>query len=167
MAMFGTTSQNPSRGPGLWRVAAMAALIGFAVVACDNEEDSGLNREALSRAYTSKPTPASLNCKKSGGILTIEKRSDGGEYGVCNFKSGLKCEQWAMFVRYCPPGGIDVSDFPSDAARYCALHGGRYHPQPWGASEPEHCELPGNVMCSVNDFYFGRCGKTVDKALGQ
>jgi uncharacterized protein len=162
----GNPLQCPSGRRGLWRVAALAALVAFAVVACDNGDDSGLDREALSRAYSSKPTPASLNCKKAGGVLTIEKRSDGGLYGVCNFKTGLKCEQWAMLVGYCRPGGIDVSDFPSDEARYCALNGGHYHPQPWGASGPESCELPGNLICSVKDFYLGRCGKTVDKILG-
>jgi len=167
MATCDISLKNASGGHGLWRVAAMAALVGFAVAACDNGDDSGLDREALSRAYAAKPTPASLNCKKSGGTLTIEKRSDGGEYGVCNFKNGLKCEQWAMLVGYCQPGGIDVSELPSDEARYCALHGGHYHPLPWGASGPENCELAGNVICSVNDFYFGRCGKTVDKTLGQ
>jgi uncharacterized protein len=167
MAKSGHFSQDSIFRPGLWRVAVLAALVGFALVACDKDDDSGLDRAALERAYSSKPNPASLNCKKAGGILTIEKRSDGGEYGVCNFKNGLKCEEWAMLVGYCPPGGVDVSELPTDAARYCVLHGGRYHPQPWGSGKSEMCELPGQVLCSVDDFYSGRCGKTVDQALGQ
>ena len=36
--------------------------------------------------------PASANCEKVGGKLVINKRGDGGEYGLCYFEENRACE---------------------------------------------------------------------------
>ncbi len=44
--------------------------------------------------------PASTHCIVSGGSLVIRKGA-GGEYGVCVFKGGRECEEWAFFRGEC------------------------------------------------------------------
>lgn len=51
--------------------------------------------------------PASTHCIEVGGSLMIKKGDDGGEYGVCSFKGGRQCEEWALFRGECPVGGIE------------------------------------------------------------
>jgi putative hemolysin len=60
------------------------------------------------------PNPASENCVKQGGTISIQKNSDGSEYGLCVFPDGKQCEEWAMQRGECPVGGIQV------AGRYTA-----------------------------------------------
>ena len=48
--------------------------------------------------------PASSHCVKSGGKLKIRKDKTGGEFGVCEFKDGSRCEEWKFFHRQCAPG---------------------------------------------------------------
>lgn len=40
--------------------------------------------------------PASVHCGRQGGRTEI-RRSEAGEYGVCVFPDGRKCEEWALF----------------------------------------------------------------------
>jgi uncharacterized protein len=48
--------------------------------------------------------PASLFCEQQGGVLEIRQDSQGGEYGLCTFKDGSLCEEWALFNGQCRPG---------------------------------------------------------------
>ncbi|MFA4876553.1 MAG: protease inhibitor I42 family protein [Methanoregula sp.] len=43
------------------------------------------------------PNPASAACVNSGGSVNIVKNADGSEYGMCMFKNGTSCEEWALF----------------------------------------------------------------------
>ena len=52
--------------------------------------------------------PASENCVTQGGTVSIQKNSDGSEYGLCIFPDGKQCEEWAMLRGECPVGGISV-----------------------------------------------------------
>ena len=54
------------------------------------------------------PNPASENCVKQGGTVSIQKNVDGSEYGLCVFPDGKQCEEWAMQRGECPVGGILV-----------------------------------------------------------
>ncbi len=47
--------------------------------------------------------PASVNCVKVGGQLEIRKEP-AGEYGVCVFSDGSRCEEWRLFRKECKPG---------------------------------------------------------------
>jgi uncharacterized protein len=40
--------------------------------------------------------PASVNCAKLGGKLVIHD-SPRGQYGMCVFKDGRTCEEWALY----------------------------------------------------------------------
>lgn len=40
--------------------------------------------------------PASVNCTKLGGRHVI-RRMPGGEIGMCVFKDGRTCEEWALY----------------------------------------------------------------------
>ena len=55
---------------------------------------------------TTIANPASVYCIDHGGTLSIQKRGDGGEYGICIFEEGRQCEEWAMMRGACPVGGI-------------------------------------------------------------
>jgi putative hemolysin len=41
--------------------------------------------------------PASVHCGTMGGTTEIMKNPDGSEYGMCTFKNGTSCEEWALF----------------------------------------------------------------------
>lgn len=105
--------------------------------------------------------PASENCIQQGGTLTIETNGSGGEYGVCVFEDNLQCEEWAMFRGDCPVGGIKVTGYATDAARYCAITGGTYQVDEEATSTADEqgtCTLPDGQTCDVYDYYNGTCG---------
>ncbi len=105
--------------------------------------------------------PASVNCADKGGKLTIERRPDGGEYGVCVFTDNYQCEEWAMFRGECPVGGLRVTGYITPAARYCAITGGRYAvvANSGAADEQGACSLPGGKACSADAWYAGTCSR--------
>lgn len=45
---------------------------------------------------TTLANPASVNCEKLGGKVVIH---DGprGQYGICAFRDGRECEEWALY----------------------------------------------------------------------
>jgi putative hemolysin len=49
------------------------------------------------------PNPASVYCEQQGGEIDIRTDSDGGQYGVCIFKDGSECDEWAFFRGECQP----------------------------------------------------------------
>jgi putative hemolysin len=105
--------------------------------------------------------PASQNCVARGGVLRIESRPDGGQYGVCIFDDNRQCEEWAMFRGECPIGGLRVAGYMTTAARYCAITGGRYTviAKSGGADEQGACSLPGGKACAADAYYAGTCGR--------
>ena len=105
------------------------------------------------------PNPASENCIEQGGTLQIEKRGDGGEYGVCLFEENRQCEEWALMRGDCPVGGLKITGYLTDAARYCAITGGEYQME--DASDPENeqgtCTFSDGSSCDVWDYFNGVC----------
>lgn len=102
--------------------------------------------------------PASVNCEEKGGFLRMEKRGDGGEFGVCYFEDNRQCEEWALFRGECPVGGRKVTGYITEAARYCAITGGEYTITNETASPEEgNCKLPKGTVCNAQDFYDGKC----------
>ena len=96
--------------------------------------------------------PASVNCTKSGGHLAIEKRGDGGEYGVCYFDDNKACEEWALFRGECPQGGVKTTGLDSIEQKYCAWSGGQTL-----AVENSVCTFKDGSTCSTGAFYKGKC----------
>ena len=51
------------------------------------------------------PNPASVSCGQAGGTVEIKKDTSGDEYGMCTFRNGTSCEEWALFRgEGCKPG---------------------------------------------------------------
>ena len=106
--------------------------------------------------------PASQNCVARGGMLRMESRPDGGQYGVCVFDDNYQCEEWAMYRGECPVGGLRVTGYITTAARYCAITGGgRYTvvAKSGAADERGACALPGGKACDADASYAGTCGR--------
>jgi putative hemolysin len=102
--------------------------------------------------------PASTNCIKQGGKLTIEKRGDGGEFGVCWFEDARQCEEWALMRGECPVGGRKVTGY-GPQGRYCAITGGVYtmatdsNPD----SEKGICTFKNGSSCDGGEYWRGTC----------
>ena len=47
------------------------------------------------------PNPASVYCEAHEGVLSIKKDAKGNEYGVCTFKNGQSCDEWAFYRKEC------------------------------------------------------------------
>lgn len=96
--------------------------------------------------------PASEYCIKVGGELQNFTRGDGGEYSICNFPDNQSCEEWALYRRQCPIGGIKTTGYDTPQEIYCAQIGGHT-----SASPSAKCTLPSGQLCSNSDLYNGIC----------
>ena len=103
--------------------------------------------------------PASENCVKQGGTLTIQQRGDGGEYGICLFEDNRQCEEWALLNGDCPVGGLKVTGYVTPAAQYCAITGGTYTVTGNANTldETGTCAFKNGKTCDAGDYYDGKC----------
>jgi len=104
---------------------------------------------AKSSNQTSIANPASENCEKKGGVFTITKGPI-GEYGICVFEDNRECEEWALFHNECPEGGVKITGYITNQARYCAIIGGDY------TETDNTCKRNGKT-CDATSFYRGAC----------
>ena len=58
-------------------------------------------------------------------------------------------------------GGIRITGYATDAARYCAITGGRYTitRDVAGADEQGTCAFTNGVSCDAHEYYAGKCRK--------
>jgi len=96
--------------------------------------------------------PASVYCGQQGGTTVIQKNGSGGQYGLCDFGDNMACEEWAMYRKECPIGGIKTTGYDNIQQKYCAWSGGQTL-----AVENASCKLPNGTTCSVDAFYNGTC----------
>lgn len=96
--------------------------------------------------------PASTNCLEKGGRLVIEKRGDGGEYGLCYFEDNRACEEWALLNGRCPLGGVKTTGFNTIEQKYCAWSGGETFAEPKAI-----CTFKNGQKCPVEEYYNGTC----------
>lgn len=137
-----------------------ALLASLILVACSRAEIDIKSQSSPDRKHSSHfPNPASANCVKKGGKVVIEKRGDGGEYGICLFEDNRQCEEWALFRGNCPVGGIKVTGYVTPAAQYCAISGGEYSITAKGNRENEQgtCSFKNGFRCGVWEYYDGKC----------
>jgi putative hemolysin len=116
----------------------------------------------VAQAQPKLANPASVNCEEKGGRVVIETDGGGGQYGVCLFEDNRQCEEWALLHRECPVGGIKVTGYVTQAARYCAIRGGAYTVTKQATSDsPEEgdCQLADGTICAASAFYDGTCPK--------
>ncbi len=112
----------------------------------------GTEISPLSTIGMGMSNPASEYCIKVGGDLQTLTRGDGGEYSICNFTDNQSCEEWALYRRQCPIGGIKTIGYDTPEEIYCAQIGGQT-----SASPSAKCTLPSGQICSNNDLYNGTC----------
>jgi len=134
------------QGPG---VLAVCMGLFFGLSACDQTPEMTPEKPEESSQKTTLANPASVNCIKMGGTLTLEKRGAGGEIGVCYFEDNRQCEEWALLRGNCPKGGLKVTGYDTPAARYCAITGGKYQ-------DPD-CTLSDGHVCNATAYYDGLC----------
>lgn len=96
--------------------------------------------------------PASENCINSGGKLEIKKDGIGGEYGLCYFEDNMACEEWALYRKECPIGGVKTTGFDTEAQRFCAWMGGKTL-----AVENAVCTLTDGSSCYAEDLFNRKC----------
>jgi putative hemolysin/phosphoserine phosphatase len=110
--------------------------------------------------------PASENCIKQGGTLSIVERGDGGQYGICLFEDNLQCEEWAMMRGDCPVGGLKVTGYITPAAQYCAITGGTYAITGNSGQDDEQgtCTFKNGSQCDAWDYYNGKCDQSAATA---
>jgi putative hemolysin len=135
-------------------LARRVAPLFFLVLSAGLAVGGGLAQQPAKLA-----NPASVNCVEHGGSLRIERRPDGGEYGVCAFVDNYQCEEWAMMRGRCPVGGLRVTGYVTPAARYCAITGGRYAVVAGSGTADERgsCSLPDGKVCDAAAYYAGNC----------
>jgi putative hemolysin len=128
--------------------------------ACSETHSDGNSQSVTDEKHPSYlPNPASANCIKKGGKVVIEKRGDGGEYGICLFEDNRQCEEWAMFRGNCPVGGIKVTGYVTPAAQYCAITGGQYSITANSNKDNEQgtCSFKNGIKCDAWEYYDGKC----------
>ncbi len=107
-------------------------------------------------AVTQMGNPASINCQKVGGNIVIQKRGDGGEYGLCYFEENRACEEWALMRGDCPVGGRKTTGYDTIDQNYCAWSGGETY-----AVKDSVCTFKNGSKCKTIDYYNGTCSPTV------
>lgn len=134
------------------RISILLLIWTLILVACADQEAEPQEAAGLAN-------PASVYCQEQGGKLVIQKRGDGGEYGVCLFEDNRQCEEWAMYRGDCPLGGIKVTGYITEAAVYCAISGGEYAILDRSGAEDEQgsCTLTTGKTCDVWEFFNGTC----------
>lgn len=107
---------------------------------------------------TNIANPASEYCIEQGGMVVVQQRDDGGEYGVCTFEDNRQCEEWALLRGACPVGGVKITGYITQAAQYCAITGGSYVVTDSSADEEQGtCTLPDGQTCDVWAYFRGEC----------
>lgn len=79
--------------PGLFILGMLLVLAAF-TAGCTQQTTTP---PVTTPAQSGMANPASVSCLNAGGALVINKDASGGEYGMCVFKNGTSCEEWALF----------------------------------------------------------------------
>jgi putative hemolysin len=154
--------RSVSTGPWTAGLGLLYVLTGCAGMSATGADCGNVAGTAGPVGKVMIANPASVNCIERGGTLTILKRGDGGEYGICKFADGRQCEEWALMRGECPAGGVRVTGFATPEARYCAITGGSYTFVRKGNPEREEgrCTLPDGRSCSAKAYYEGKCPRS-------
>jgi predicted secreted protein/putative hemolysin len=66
---------------------------------------AGTTTPTVTQASVGMANPASVSCGQEGGTVEMKKDATGNEYGMCTFKNGTSCEEWALYRgEGCKPG---------------------------------------------------------------
>ena len=103
--------------------------------------------------------PASVYCGEQGGQVVIKTDGTGGQYGVCLFDDNRQCEEWAMMRGDCPIGGLKITGYLTEPARFCAISGGTYDitANSGESNETGTCTFANGVVCPADAYYDHTC----------
>jgi len=98
-----------SRREFLCGLAGIGIMLVLVVLVCGCTQQAapvpGTQTTAATPTSAGMPNPASVSCVQAGGSVDIKKDGSGNEYGMCTFKNGTSCEEWALFRNEgCLPG---------------------------------------------------------------
>jgi putative hemolysin len=143
-------------------IVSLALVVGFFIGACSAPAPQSTPTQPQPTAAIANP--ASENCVKQGGTLSIQKRGDGSEYGVCVFEDNRQCEEWAMLRGECPVGGIKITGYVTPAAQYCAITGGEYQVTGNSNTDQEQgtCTFKNGQTCDAWDYFAGECSPNAE-----
>jgi dipeptidyl-peptidase-4 len=143
--------------PKWWFLAPVLLLL--ALGSCVSPAQEPVVTTAAPQSTAEMANPASLYCLEQGGSLVVEERGDGGQFGVCYFEDNRQCEEWALLRGDCPLGGLKVTGYITEAARYCAITGGAYTISGSSGAEEEQgtCTFNDGTQCDAWDYYNGQC----------
>jgi putative hemolysin/predicted secreted protein len=96
--------------PGLFILGVLLVLLVLAA-GCTQQTATP---PVTTPAQSTIANPASVNCGQVGGTIEIKKDASGGEYGMCTFRNGTSCEEWALFRGEGCKAGVAVA--PTTAA---------------------------------------------------
>ena len=117
-----------------------------------NQNNNNIIVSSNTTSTTTIANPASEYCKEVGGTLNIKTNGSGNQYGLCDFEDNKSCEEWALFRKECPIGGVKITGYDTIDQKYCAWIGGKTL-----AVKDSICELPNQDKCSTIDLYNGKC----------
>ena len=144
-----------------WRMLPRLSFLGLLLTfaACASPTAGPTATAVATQNTPNLANPASVNCMEQGGKLVIEERGDLGEIGVCYFEDNRQCEEWALLRGDCPVGGLKVTGYLTEAARYCAITGGTYAITGVSSAEEEQgtCTFKDGSQCAAWDYYNGEC----------
>jgi hypothetical protein len=142
-----------------WLILGMIWICALSLAGCQASSPTAAVETTPASAQAQMANPASQYCLDQGGTLVIATRGDGGEYGICTFEDNRQCEEWALYRRECPVGGLKVTGYVTPAAQYCAITGGSYTITAENNTDTEQgtCTLPDGTVCDVWDYYNGKC----------
>jgi putative hemolysin len=147
---------------GSWVGGLVLVLTGCAGIYAAGVDQGHRAGTAGSAGKTMIANPASVYCIEKGGSLTIRKRGDSGEYGICIFADGRQCEEWALMRGECPVGGVQVTGLVTPEARYCGITGGDYRVvgKSETGREEGRCTFTNGHSCDAGAYYEGKCPRS-------
>ena len=78
------------------------------------------------------------------------------------FERDLAEKEWALLRGECRKGGVRITGYATQAARYCAITGGRYQStreETATAEEGGICTFANGRQCDVHEYFAGECSR--------
>jgi len=101
--------------PGVIGLGIVVVLMVLVSGCTQQAPPSGTSTPTVTQTMAGMANPASVSCEQSGNTVEIKKDATGNEYGMCTFKNGTSCEEWALFRgEGCKPG---VTATPTDEGK--------------------------------------------------
>ena len=118
---------------------------------------AGCTQQASTSGPATIANPASVNCVNLSGTVEIKTSADGGQYGMCTFKNGTTCEEWALFRgEGCKAGAsVNQTGIANPASVNCVNLGGKVEIKDSAAGQYGMCTFANNTTCEEWALFHG------------